>query len=732
MFDKILVANRGEIALRVFRTAHRLGVQTVAVFSDADANSKHTKAADESVHIGPSPATESYLRSDKIIEAALKTKAQAIHPGYGFLSENADFADACKSAGLIFIGPPGSAIRSMGSKSGSKIIMEKAGVPCTPGYHGSDQSISRLKAEAQRCGFPLMLKADAGGGGKGMRIVERMEDFEENVESCRREALSSFKDDKILMERYVRKARHVEFQIFGDGFGNYLHLYERDCSVQRRHQKVLEEAPAPHLSPELRLAMGSAAVQAARAVGYQGAGTVEFMVDADERTSNSRLTTTTPTFYFMEMNTRLQVEHPVTEMVTGLDLVEWQLRVASGEKLPITNQSDVPLRGHSIEARIYAENPKGGFLPGAGDLKYISEPPKNADTRLETGVGMGDKISIYYDPMISKLVVRGDTRIQALKILEQRLAEYDVAGLSTNIEFVAACARHPKFIQGGVATSFIAENHKDLLPPASKKEDGPFCELGWGTFDGKIMTSVISICDAFHAMSSLSLEEEQQYFGFRQGANSNNPVPSRVIHIDIDGKPFELESRVVGISNNNNNNIKQVHVVVQLGNNQVFATGKLIEYVPEVGDHNSTMKIDLALYKELNDDKPIHVVNGLRCAFLPSSSKRRDEHSLCVFSGSRGGLSRLSYLIDFKSPDFSPKGSEGKSTVSKISAPMPGKITRVLVKVGDDVKEGQVLVAMEAMKMEHVLKSPKAGKVTQVFVSPGALVGDGLELARVA
>src|SRR5574343_1597628 len=412
MFKKILIANRGEIACRVAATARRLGIQTVAVYSDADAQAKHVSACDEAVHIGASAPAESYLRWERIIEAARATGAQAIHPGYGFLSENEAFAQACADAGLVFIGPPASAIQAMGLKAESKRLMEAAGVPLVPGYHGADQDPKLLQHEADRIGYPVLIKASAGGGGKGMRVVEKSEDFAAALASCQREAINSFGDAAVLIEKYVLRPRHIEIQVFGDQHGHCVYLFERDCSVQRRHQKVLEEAPAPGMTPELRQQMGLAAVAAAKAVNYVGAGTVEFIVEqaAYDQPESMR-------FYFMEMNTRLQVEHPVTEAITGLDLVEWQLRVASGEPLPL-QQDQIRMQGHAIEARICAENPDNNFLPATGTLAVYRKPRavgfERGDVRFDDGVREGDTISPFYDSMVAKLIVHGDTREQAL------------------------------------------------------------------------------------------------------------------------------------------------------------------------------------------------------------------------------------------------------------------------------------------------------------------------------
>jgi 3-methylcrotonyl-CoA carboxylase alpha subunit len=439
MFAKILIANRGEIAARVIRTARKMGIATVAVYSDADASALHVKMADEAVHIGPSPVGESYLRGDRIIEAAKATGAEAIHPGYGFLSENPDFVDAVTAAGLVFIGPSAASIRAMGLKDAAKRLMEKAGVPVVPGYHGEAQELVVLAPKAREIGYPVLIKARAGGGGKGMRRVDDPDDFADALGAARREAKAAFGDDRVLVEKYVEKPRHIEVQVFGDNHGNVVHLFERDCSAQRRHQKVIEEAPAPGMTKAMRAAMTEAAVKAAQAIDYSGAGTIEFIVDASEGLRPDR-------FWFMEMNTRLQVEHPVTEMVTGIDLVEWQIRVAAGEKLP-KKQEDIRLSGHAFEARLYAEDPARGFLPATGTLHHLRFPEAipDASLRVETGVRQGDAISPYYDPMIAKLVVHSQDRTAALSALSAALSETKIAGSTVNTAFLAALAADESF-----------------------------------------------------------------------------------------------------------------------------------------------------------------------------------------------------------------------------------------------------------------------------------------------
>lgn len=460
MFNRILIANRGEIACRIIDTCRILGVETVAVFSEADAGARHVAMADHAVPIGPAAASESYLRPDIILEAARKTGAEAIHPGYGFLSENADFAEACVDAGLVFIGPPAAAIRAMGSKSEAKALMGAAGVPLTPGYHGTDQDGATLKNAADDIGYPVLIKASAGGGGKGMRLVDAAADFEAALDSCRREAASSFGDDRVLVERFVTRPRHIEIQVFADGHGNVVHLYERDCSVQRRHQKVIEEAPAPGMTDALRAEMGAAAIAAAKAVDYRGAGTVEFIVETNE-------TGAPGSFFFMEMNTRLQVEHPVTECITGFDLVEWQLRVASGEALPVA-QEDISATGHAVEVRLYAEDPDNGFLPSVGALSRLDFPDRVPGIRIETGVRDGDTISPYYDPMIAKVIAEGCNRGEAIRRLVQALRATEIAGITGNRDFLIRLLSHSDFMSAQLDTGFIDKNAADLLPPPAE------------------------------------------------------------------------------------------------------------------------------------------------------------------------------------------------------------------------------------------------------------------------
>ena len=450
--NRLLIANRGEIACRIARTARQMGIHTIAVYSEADAGARHVSACDEAVGIGGHTPAQSYLRIDAILEAARRSGAQAIHPGYGFLSENADFAERCQRDGILFVGPPASAIRAMGSKSAAKSLMERAGVPLTPGYHGDNQEAGFLQQAADRIGYPVLIKASAGGGGRGMRRVDRREDFAPALVSCKREAAGSFGDDRVLVEKYLLRPRHIEVQVFADRHGHCVHLFERDCSVQRRHQKVLEEAPAPGMTAERRAAMGAAAVGAATAVGYVGAGTVEFIVAPDGE------------FFFMEMNTRLQVEHPVTEMITGLDLVEWQLRVAAGEPLP-RSQDQLAIGGHAIEARIYAEDPDRGFLPSIGRLEYLATPAGSPHVRIDAGVGQGDEITPYYDSMIAKLIVWDESRERALARMRGALDQYRIVGVSNNVSFLSRLVACPAFASADLDTALIEREHERLFPP---------------------------------------------------------------------------------------------------------------------------------------------------------------------------------------------------------------------------------------------------------------------------
>ncbi|MET0267564.1 MAG: acetyl/propionyl/methylcrotonyl-CoA carboxylase subunit alpha [Duganella sp.] len=668
MFQKILIANRGEIACRVAATARRLGIATVAVYSEADANAKHVAACDEAILIGPAPAQQSYLCGDRIIAAAQACGAQAIHPGYGFLSENAAFADACAAAGLVFIGPPAAAMRAMGSKSAAKSLMEKAGVPLVPGYHGDRQDADFLHAEADRIGYPVLLKASAGGGGKGMRVVDESAQFKEALASCKREAISSFGDDKVLAEKYLQRPRHIEIQVFADTHGNCIYLFERDCSVQRRHQKVLEEAPAPNMPPERRAAMGQAAVAAARAVGYVGAGTVEFIANQDG------------SFYFMEMNTRLQVEHPVTEMITGTDLVEWQLRVAAGELLPAT-QEQLAIHGHAIEARIYAENPDKGFLPSIGTLHHLATPTAvafelggdgeaPAAVRIDSGVRAGDAISPFYDPMIAKLIVWGADRQQALARMEQALAQYQVVGLATNIAFLQRLVQGQAFATADLDTGLIERHHATLFPVAPP---APAAALALATV----------------ALLAPVQRRSDDPWGSNNGWRLHLPY-----------------LRTLSLSDTHSYN---VHVSYRSDGWLLSASTKATETAA-----GSTAQ-PLQLSAQQGDDYTISLGGQ-----TVRGTVRRDGAVLHVFTGG------AHYQLIHHDP--LAHAGEAEAEGGRLTAPMPGKVVAVLAAKGQQVKKGAALVIMEAMKMEHTIAAPHDGEIDEVLYGVGDQVADGAPL----
>ena len=662
MFDKILIANRGEIACRIARTARRMGIRTVAVHSEADAHALHVEACDEAHLIGPAAARDSYLRIDRILDVAARTGAQAIHPGYGFLSENDAFAEACAAAGVVFIGPPADAIRAMGSKSNSKALMEAAGVPLVPGYHGEDQDPALLAREAVRIGFPVLIKASAGGGGKGMRVVRDPAGFAEALASAKREATSSFGDDRVLIERYLDRPRHIELQVFADTHGQCIHLFERDCSVQRRHQKVLEEAPAPGMSVQRRRQMGSAAVAAARAVNYVGAGTVEFIQDSSGE------------FFFMEMNTRLQVEHPVTEMITGLDLVEWQLRVAAGEPLPLS-QEQVAIHGHAIEARVYAEDPARDFVPAIGRLVHLREPAASAHVRVDTGVREGDEIGVHYDPMIAKLVCWDVDRDAALRRMRQALGEYQVAGLANNLQFLSAVVAHRAFAKahtepGLLDTGLIERHRAELFPESSGADD-----------------TVLAVA----AMAELLRAESDAQARARRSAD-----------------PFSPWHSASGWRLNQDNH----HVLRFVDGGRTVAVvahyrGDAFELELPGGSRKVTGEADA-------DGRITMDLGGAR---VLAQVVRRDRE-LTIFCDGR------SHRLDIEAPVTGDAADAGGS----LAAPMPGTVIDVLVKAGDRVEKGAALVILEAMKMQHTIAAPAAGTVSAVYFAAGEQVTDGAEL----
>jgi len=654
MFSKVLIANRGEIACRVIATCRRLGIATVAVYSDADRNARHVRLADEAIHIGPAAARESYLRSDAILDAARRTGAQAIHPGYGFLSENADFADACVAAGITFIGPPASAIRAMGDKSAAKALMARAGVPLTPGYHGDQQAPEFLRTQADGIGYPVLIKASAGGGGKGMRKVERSEDFVDALASCQREAASAFGNDHVLVEKYVERPRHIEIQVFGGGHGEAVYLFERDCSVQRRHQKVLEEAPAPGMSADRRAAMGKAAVDAARAVGYVGAGTVEFIAGPDGD------------FYFMEMNTRLQVEHPVTEFITGTDLVEWQLRVAAGQPLP-KRQDELTIHGHALEARLYAEDADRGFLPSTGTLRRLRLPTPSANVRVDTGVEEGDSITPYYDPMIAKLIVWDVDRDAALRRMSQALADCQVVGVTTNAGFLRRLLHTDSFAHAKLDTALIEREQAALA--ATGDGEQALWELA---AIAAVVSTPAAAADARDPHSPWQAQD-----GWRLGAPAARVVP--------------LQQG------------ERAHTL------KVWATAD-----------GWRVQCDDAAPKQVVGHADGHTLSVQLDARRWRLQLQRDGDQLYLFGDD--GQHR------FTLHDPVGESEQASADAGSLLAPMPGKIVATLVAAGTQVKRGTPLVVLEAMKMEHTLQAPADGTVKGYRAKAGDQVGDGAVL----
>ena len=660
MFTTLLIANRGEIACRVAATARRLGIKTIAVYSDADAESKHVAACDVAVRLGPAPASESYLKADDILRVALEHGAQAIHPGYGFLSENEAFAQACTKAGICFVGPPASAIAAMGSKSAAKTLMQKAGVPLVPGYHGDEQAPEFLRQQADAMGYPVLIKASAGGGGKGMRVVTASKDFIAALTSCKREAIASFGDDKVLIERYLQKPRHIEIQVFSDTHNQHVYLFERDCSVQRRHQKVIEEAPAPGMTDARRQAMGEAAIAAARAVNYVGAGTVEFIAEPDGK------------FYFMEMNTRLQVEHPVTEMITGLDLVEWQLRVASGERLPKTQQ-ELQRCGHAIEARIYAENADKDFLPSIGRLMHLEFPMHdafmNADVRVDGGVRAGDAISPYYDPMIAKLIVRGADREQARARMLRALAATQIVGVHTNVAFLSRLMGDEAFAQADLDTGLIERRRETLLPAPAP-----------------VMRESLLLATA------AVLEQEKE-------RDTQDPWAERN-GWRVDGKYARI------LSFQDAESVQDV--VIEIVEGQLTLA---------VATHRATLE----LVAQATGSPSAQSVTLLTGTGRLAGTVVRQGTRMDVFVM---GKCETLFLKDA----LASAGQVEADHAGSLAAPMPGKIIAIEVQAGDKVKRGQALLVMEAMKMEHTIVAGVDGVVESIYFGVGEQVAEGAVL----
>jgi len=663
MFDSLLIANRGEIAVRIARTARRLGIRTIAVYSEADRHARHVAAADEAVLIGRASARDSYLNIERIVAAAKRTGARAVHPGYGFLSERAEFAEACAAAGLVFVGPPPTAIRAMGSKSAAKEILSTAGVPLVPGYHGEDQDDAILERAAAEIGYPVLVKASAGGGGRGMRVVEDEAGLPAAIAAARREAMAAFGDDRLLIEKYLDRPRHVEVQVFADSHGSAVHLFERDCSIQRRHQKVVEEAPAPGLASETRQRMGDAAVAAAQAIGYEGAGTVEFLLDRSGA------------FYFIEMNTRLQVEHPVTEMITGFDLVEWQLRVAAGEPLP-RRQHEIAIDGHAIEVRLYAEDPARGFLPQTGHLRHLRMPAEGPHVRIDTGVGEGDTISVHYDPMIFKLIVWDRDRRAAIRRLERALGEVQIVGLATNLPFLAAIASHPAFGEADLGTDFIERFREDLFPTPKP------------------------LTDEFLALATLHVLESRAAKAARAAAASNDPHSpwSQVGGWRLNGSEEEI------LRFRDGEGLLEVGVLREGIGYRLRLPGGSIEAAAEL-DADGTLVAD---------------VDGLRST---ATVVPEGEGVLLI---TRSGVRHVALH------DSAAAALDQDSHSGLLTAPMPGKIVRVLVSEGDSVERGAPLIVLEAMKMEHTIAAPAAGIVEKVPYVVGDMVDEGTELIVLA
>ena len=661
MINKLLIANRGEIACRVIKTANAQGIKTVAVYSDADKNALHVQMADEAVYLGPSPSKKSYLRGELIIEKAKELGVDAIHPGYGFLSENAEFANLCAKNNIIFVGPPASAIEAMGSKSAAKHIMEKAGVPLVPGYHGDDQSEAILKGAADEMGYPVLLKAAAGGGGKGMRQVWSEKEFSQALNAAKRESMASFGDDHMLVEKYLTRPRHVEIQVFCDTHGNGVYLFERDCSVQRRHQKIIEEAPAPNMSQSVREKMGEAAILAAKAINYVGAGTVEFLLDEDD------------SFYFMEMNTRLQVEHPVTEMITREDLVHWQLTIAEGKPLP-KQQNELTLTGHAFEARIYAEDPNNEFLPSTGTLRLLRTPKENDVVRVDFGVVEGDEVSVFYDPMIAKLVVWGENREIALKRLISALSDYYIDGVSTNIDFLKRVATHPAFVAAELTTTFVEKHHDSLFSATSNDA---------ASDDTQVNIPVMALLSLLYRKVSRSDKTPSVWStagGWRANANHTETLALLC-------------------------NQEEVHVGVK---HQRHGTEDAWEL--SVGDNSYNVKGKLV-------DSALHAtINGYKSTFTYSDNDgvftlfNKDTHA------------KFSLISASLGDDNDDNGD------ANFSAPMNGTIVAHLVEKGVLVKKGEPILVMEAMKMEHSIIAPHDGAVEEFFFNPGELVDGGATL----
>ena len=653
MFQNLLIANRGEIACRIIRTARRMGLRSIAVFSDADETAQHVQMADEAIHIGPAPARESYLNIPGILAAAKRAGADAIHPGYGFLSENPAFAEACAEAGIIFVGPSADAMRAMGSKGSAKALMEKAGVPLLPGYHGAEQDAAFLAREAESIGFPLVIKAVAGGGGRGMRVVRAAVDFADALQSARQEGASAFGDDRVLIERYLERPRHIEVQVFGDSHGNAVHLFERDCSAQRRHQKVIEEAPAPGISAEMRDAMGAAAVAAAKAVSYQGAGTVEFIAQDGG-------------FYFLEMNTRLQVEHPVTEAITGFDLVEWQLRVAAGERLPL-RQEDIRAQGHAMELRLYAEDPARDFAPSIGTLEVFRLSDQGL--RIDSGFVAGDRISIHYDAMVAKMIAHAPSRAEAIARLRAGLAQSDIIGVAHNLDMLDRILAHPDFASGTIDTGFIGRNAETLLTP--KLRPSP---------------QVLALA----ALGVLTLEEEAARAHAAASADPHSPWHA-TDHWWVNTRPTRV------FEFHHEDETYAVTLAPAADGWRISAGGAAIT----------------ARHAKLEAGSVHALLDGMR---LSASIHR---------GGETISLRHAGQSWRFVLPDPIARAGEEEGGDDRLIAPLPGQVTQLLVTENQNVARGDVLVILEAMKTVFRLTAPRDGRIATISCRVGETVREG-------
>lgn len=687
MLKKILIANRGEIACRIIRTAKKMGIKTVAVFSEIDAGALHVKEADEAIKIGPAIAKESYLNAEAIINAAMETKADSIHPGYGFLSENPEFAELTEHAGLIFIGPKANAIRLMGSKLEAKAIVSRVGIPVIPGYHGQDQTETTLKNEAQRLGIPLIIKSSAGGGGKGMRVVTDFATFSEKLAACQRESENYFNDNTVILERYLGHPRHIEVQIFADHFGNIVHLFERDCSIQRRHQKIIEEAPAFGIPEDLRQKIGNSAKKIAQTINYLNAGTVEFLLDEDQN------------FYFMEMNTRLQVEHPVTEMITGLDLVEWQIRVASGEALPM-QQEDLQHQGHAIEARIYAEDPNHDFLPSTGTIVALKTPLSSSplqlaspSLRLDTGIALHDKVTIYYDPLLAKLISHGDNRLQAIARLQEALENFHLLGVGNNLSFLRTLLHDEEFQLGTHDTGFLTRKYDSKLSTITEE-----------SADFKIVLIAAALAECLQATK----KNKQKILKDTEPNSPWHQINHWRLNLDAWGKVnlrFDTGS-------NSSTNIYTIEFIQDAEN----------EFQIRFPDHQF----------------PDHQSNDIIRAYGHLENEQLQvriddqQYNFLFLSGEE-----LRYLYwDGRAYQYTIEsnlklGSKEVHSVGQLTAPMPGTLTHVLVKEGSSIQVGEPLMILEAMKMEHAILAPFSGKIVSIPFHAGDIVDAGAELAVV-